>query len=78
MCEISSEEVFQSAGVCGREIEQPSSIRNWIHVKYSCYGDIPGVVCSPAVPAEPTTAGKAAAKAEGEVKWSLGAVPTPH
>ena len=47
MCEISSDEVFMAAGICGREVHEENSIRNWVHIQHSCYGDIPGVKCTP-------------------------------
>ncbi|XP_067946429.1 uncharacterized protein [Watersipora subatra] len=46
ICEISSNEFFQSAGTCGMEVSEQINIRNWVHIEYSCYGDIlPGVKC---------------------------------
>ena len=60
VCEISTEEMFQSAGICGREAGSLDSIRNWIHIKHSCYGDIPGETCQPITTTTTTTTSQGA------------------
>lgn len=52
VCDISSTEIFQTPGPCGAG----GTIRNWIHIKHTCYGDIPGVRChSTTTTTSPTT-----------------------